>query len=151
LAVNITLLPVHILLSGALVVADVGAVEGEDTVTVKLHVEVFPCTSVATLFTVVVPGGKVDPDAGVLITEAIPQLSVAPTLKLTTGLPGSHTPMLAGQVITGFSASVTVTVNEQFWLPHELVAVTVTLVTPALNAEPLPSPLPLPVVAPVNA
>jgi len=35
-------------------------------------------------------------------------------------------------------------------LPHELVAVIVTVVCPTLNAEPLPVPEPLEIVAPVN-
>jgi hypothetical protein len=139
------------LLNGASVVADVGAVLGVDMVTVKLQVDVFPLTSVATLFTVVVPTGKVLPDAGVLTMLATEQLSVAVTLKVTTVAVGLHIPIFAGQVITGFCVSLTTTSKEQTSVPHELVAVKVTVVVPTLNADPLPSPLPLPVVAPVNA
>ena len=150
MAVSTTLPPKHILLLAASVVADVGAVLGVLIVTVKLHVDVFPFTSVATLFTVVVPTGNVLPDAGVLTTEAIPQLSVAPTLKVTVVAVGLQMPMLAGHVITGFSVSVTTTSNEQLSVPQELVAVTVTVVVPTLNADPLPLPVPLPVVAPLK-
>jgi hypothetical protein len=46
--------------------------------------------------------------------------------------------------------SLTVTVKVQGTLPHELVAFTVTFVTPLLNKEPLPLPAPLPVVAPLK-
>ena len=58
--------------------------------------------------------------------------------------------MLEGHTMLGFWLSTTVTVNEQVGAPQGLVAVTVTVVTPALKAVPLPVPLPLPVVAPVN-
>lgn len=150
LTVKLVELPVQMLLNGASDVADVGAVDGAETVTVKLHVDVFPFTSVAILFTVVVPGGNVLPDAGVLTTDKIEQLSVAPKLKDTSGLPGSQTEIFAGHVIKGFSVSVTITSNEQSTVPHELLAVTVTVVVPTLKAEPLPSPFPLPVVAPAN-
>ncbi len=45
--------------------------------------------------------------------------------------------MFAGQVITGFSVSVTVTVNEQVdVLPDASVAVLVTVVVPFGNVEP---------------
>ena len=58
---------------------------------------------------------------------------------------------VGGQVITGFSPSVTTTLNVQVAAgEHELVAVTVTAVVPTLKVEPLPLPLPLPVVAPVK-
>jgi hypothetical protein len=56
------------------------------------------------------------PETGFDITLEILQLSVAVTLNVTTAL---HKPASAfwvisdGQVITGFSASFTVTVNEQ--------------------------------------
>ena len=56
----------------------------------------------------------------------------------------------AGQVSVGFCVSFIVTVKEQLAVPHAFVAVTVTLVTPTLKNDPLPSPFPLPVVAPVK-
>ena len=53
-------------------------------------------------------------------------------------------------MITGFSVSVTLTVNEQVAEPHVLFAVMVTIVTPTLKLCPEPVPLPLPIVAPLN-
>ena len=58
--------------------------------------------------------------------------------------------ILAGQDIDGGCVSLTVIVKLQLAVPQLFVAVTVTVVTPALKVEPLPVPLPLPVVAPVN-
>jgi hypothetical protein len=59
--------------------------------------------------------------------------------------------MFAGVfTITGASVSLTVTVKLHVAVPHRLVALTVTVVTPLLNTEPLPSPEPAPVVAPLK-
>ena len=69
------------------------------------------------LVTVVMPTGKVLPLAGTLTTLTEPQLSVAPTTKVTLLL--LHWPAsaartrLVGQIIDGFSLSVTVTVKVQ--------------------------------------
>ena len=52
-------------------------------VTVNVQRFVFPEASVATLVTVVVPTGKVEPDGGVETTVTLPQLSVALTKKVT--------------------------------------------------------------------
>ena len=52
---------------------------------------------------------------------------------------------------TGASFSVTVTSKEHVFVPHPLPIAKVTVVVPGLNAEPLPSPSPLSVVAPVNS
>ena len=74
------------------------------TVTVKAHVEVLPCASVAVLVTVVVPTAKVLPLAGLLATVTPGQLSVALTLNVTLLLhpPGAAlTVIFAGQVICG--------------------------------------------------
>ena len=74
------------------------------TVTVKVHVEVLPCASVAVLVTVVVPRAKVLPLAGLLATVTPAQLSVALTLKVTLLLhpPGAAlTVIFPGQVICG--------------------------------------------------
>jgi hypothetical protein len=46
------------------------------TVTVKVHVPVLPDASVAVQVTVVVPTGKLDPDAGAHMTVGVPQLSI---------------------------------------------------------------------------
>ena len=72
------------------------------TVTVKAHVEVLPCASVAMLVTVVTPTGKLVPLAGLLDTVTPGQLSVALTLNVTLLLhpPGAAlTVIFAGQVI----------------------------------------------------
>ena len=74
------------------------------TVTVKAHVAVLPCASVAVLVTVVVPAAKVLPLAGLLATVTPAQLSVALTLNVTLLLhpPGAAlTVMALGQVICG--------------------------------------------------
>ena len=80
------------------------------TVTVKVHVEELPHASVAVEVTVVIPRGKVLPEAGEETTVNVPeQISVAATVKLTTLL---HSPLeiLAGQVMAGGVTS-TVHVN----------------------------------------
>ena len=56
----------------------------------------------------------------------------------------------AGQVICGFSSSVTVMVKEQFPLPQLFEAVSVTVVVPTRKKDPLPDPDPLPEVAPLK-
>ena len=69
------------------------------------------------LVTMVVPTGKVLPLAGTLTTLTEPQLSVAPTTKVTLLLlhwPASPPgPGWSGRQSTGFSLSVTVTVKVQ--------------------------------------
>src|SRR5437867_2488842 len=83
-------------------------------VTVKVQVLVLPLASRAVLVTVVTPSGKVLPLGGVLVRLVTPQLSVAVTVKVTllrVQRPGSAgSTKLAGQVITGFCVSVTLTV-----------------------------------------
>ena len=64
--------------------------------------------------TVVVPRTKLLPLAGLQVTLAVPQLSVAVALKITLlaqDPPAVLTMMLAGQVTTGASVSLTVTVK----------------------------------------
>ena len=48
------------------------------TVTVKLHVDVFPVASVAIEFTEVIPIGNKVPEAGIVTKLVTEQLSVAP-------------------------------------------------------------------------
>ena len=62
-------------------------------VTVKVQLLELPEASVATLVTVVVPTGKVEPKGGVETTVTLPQLSVALTEKVTLLL--LHWPMSA--------------------------------------------------------
>src|SRR5881409_959808 len=84
------------------------------TVTVKLQVALLPWPSLALQFTVVGPRAKLLPLAGVQVTVAVPQLSVAATAKVTLLAqvpPDVLTLILAGHVITGSSVSVTVTVK----------------------------------------
>ena len=73
------------------------------TVTVNEQVETLPAGSVAVEVTVVVPTGKIEPEAGVEETVA-EQLSDAVTAKVTTApqFPASFdVVILAGQVICG--------------------------------------------------
>jgi hypothetical protein len=114
------------------------------TVTVKEQAPVLPLASVAEQITGVVPVAKTVPEAGLQVTALTPaQLSVALAVKLTTA---EHWPrsvltaMLAGQVRTGASVSLTVTVKEQaLVLPLASVAVQVTDVVPLGKVEPLAS------------
>ena len=123
------------------------------TVTLCAAVLVLPDASVTVQVTTVIPTGKL---AGALFVAVSPgQLSEV------TGVPNT-TPVAAqlfastftltadGAVITGFSLSSTVILNEQVAVPQILVAVTVTVVTPLLNTEPLPLPALAPVVAPLQ-
>jgi hypothetical protein len=74
------------------------------TVTVKLHVELFPLLSRAVLVTVVTPTGKAKPLGGLLVRFVTAQLSVALTVKVTllVHAPGATlTERLDGQVICG--------------------------------------------------
>ena len=84
----------------------------------------------------------------------IPQLSLVTGFGVFTEaeqLPASvPTDILAGQVMTGVSAFLTVTLNEQLLVPQLFVTVRVTVVVPLLKTDPLPLPVPLPVVAPLN-
>jgi hypothetical protein len=118
------------------------------TVTVNVHVLTFPYTSVAVNTMLVTPMGKADPEGKPLVcTSEIPgQLSVATgATQLTVELhrPGVlFTTILAGhEVNTGFSLSVTVTVNAHtLVLPLASVAVNEILVTPIGNNDPLTGP-----------
>ena len=110
------------------------------TVTVKEQVEVFPCPSLAVAVTVVVPKANVEPETGLYVKVAVPQLSVAVAAKVTTWVQrpaAAFTLKLAGQVMLGAWLSFTVTVKEQAAvLPWPSLAVAVTVVVPKLNTEP---------------
>jgi hypothetical protein len=83
------------------------------TVTVNVHLLVFPQASVAVLVTVVVPTGKANPLGGTLATVTLPQLSVPPTTKVTllVHVPdAAFTVMFSGHEITGGVVSITVMV-----------------------------------------
>ena len=91
--------------------------------------------------TVDVPTGKDDPVGGVQVTALTPgQLSVAVAVYVVVA---EHDPIIAGMlwfaghVTTGFSLSLTVTVNVQLpGLPDASVAVQVTVDVPTGNDEP---------------
>src|ERR1041385_7895997 len=93
--------------------------------------------SVAVQTTVLVPTGKSDPDAGSQTTDTSPQLSVAAGgSNSTIALPSpaaAATKISLGQVISGGSDSVTVTVKEQLAVPLALLTVQSTLETPTGN------------------
>jgi hypothetical protein len=135
-AVQLFILPFTVIFDGQLIAGAWLSV----TVTVKPHVLVFPFTSVATLFTVVIPVLNVLPDEGLETTEAIPQLSVPLTLNVTTALqfPASvFWLMLFEHVITGVSLSVTVTVKlQELVLPLKSVATLLTVVAPTVKVLP---------------
>jgi hypothetical protein len=109
------------------------------TVTVKLHAVLLFEVSVAVQVTLVVPTWKTEPEAGLQATETPGQLSVAVAEKVATapaGQVGSNV-MLAGHVMAGGCASLTVTVNWQLAvLCDASVAVHVTVVVPFGNVEP---------------
>ena len=84
------------------------------TVTLKLHVAVFPTASVAVQVTGVIPTAKKLPPIGEQLAVTPGQLSFAVGLKLTMAphWPGSlPTVISAGHVIVGFSSSFTVTLK----------------------------------------
>jgi hypothetical protein len=110
------------------------------TVTVKEHCWLLPEASVAVTTTVVVPIGKVEPEAGLATTVGAPQLSAPVAVKFTTApqLPASaHVVTFAGHWTVGASQSVIVTVNEQVEVrPAASVATTLTVVVPSGKVEP---------------
>src|SRR5206468_1088010 len=111
------------------------------TVTVKLQVALLPWPSSAPQFTVVGPRAKLLPLAGVQVTVAVPQLSVAVTTKVTLLAqvpPEVLTLILAGQVTTGSSLSPTVTVKLHVaLLPWPSLALQLTVVGPTPKLLPL--------------
>ena len=116
---------------GGPLIATAGA--GFVTVTVKLHVAVWPAASVTVEFTVVVPITKDVPEAGVEATVKPGQLSLAFTVKLTTveHWPGAvPATMFAGHEMAGFCVSLTVTVKLHVAVPPLFWAVHWTVVLP---------------------
>src|SRR5947208_6182451 len=111
-------------------------------VTVKVQASLFPLVSVAVQVTVVAPLLNVEPLIGSQTTEATAQFSFAfGAVQLTAAvhrLASVSWVMLAGQVMDGFSVSLTVTSNWQvLLLPAASLAVQVTWVVPFGNAEPV--------------
>src|SRR5438445_695086 len=97
------------------------------TVTVNVHLAVLPAASVAVQITGVAPFANNLPLGGLHATVAPGQLSVTVGAKATVAphTPGSVPVVIsAGQVIAGFSVSLTVTLNVQLLaLPLASVAV----------------------------
>ena len=92
--------------------ADEDATRSLTTITLKVHVEMFPDGSVAVTVTGVVPE-KTEPEAGEYESVA-EQLSVAVALKVAIAeqpLPVAEIVILFGQEITGTSLSTTITLN----------------------------------------
>jgi hypothetical protein len=114
--------------------ANTGALFHGFTVTVKLPLALLPAASLAVTFTVVVPTGNNEPDAGVLFVDTAPLTrSLALVLKVTVAPVGpvASTVMLDGTVIAGAVVSMTVTVKVWFAvMPAASVAVVVTVVVP---------------------
>src|SRR5690349_20339986 len=93
---------------------------------------------------------------------ALGQLSVKPLFSVggVTCTSDEHSPPLVLEgdtwkgVMMGATLSVTVTRNVLLSLPHTLLVLTTTVVLPVginlWKVEPVPDPLPLPTVAPVN-
>jgi hypothetical protein len=107
------------------------------TVIVKLAVPVLVCSSVAEQFTVVVPSGNVEPDAGVQVTGSVPSTtSVALAVNVTAAPLGlvACVVMFDGTATTGGVVSVTVTVKVPLAvLRAASVAVQVTAVVAIAN------------------
>jgi len=111
-------------------------------VTVNVQELLLPLVSVVVQVTGVTPLLKLDPLAGLQTTEPTAQLSLAAgAVQLTIAVqrPASvFCVTFAGQVMDGFSLSLTVTSNWQVLvLPAASLAVQVTCVVPLGKAEPL--------------
>ncbi|GAL69212.1 hypothetical protein JCM19301_2967 [Jejuia pallidilutea] len=123
------------ILAGQLIVGSTLSI----TVTVCVQVAVFPEPSVTVQVTIVSPNGYVL--GASLVTEATEQLSSVigvPKFTVETSQAAASilTLMLAGQVIVGFSSSVTVTVCVQVVVfPEPSVINQVTVVSPKPNSK----------------
>jgi len=111
------------------------------TITWKLPVVVLPWASVAKQVTVVVPIGKVEPDAGLHVgVRVFPKESDAVTVKVTVAPdgPAASLAMFAGRLrVGGVLIWLTVTSNEAVEvLPLESVAEQSMPVTPTGRCEP---------------
>jgi hypothetical protein len=111
------------------------------TVTVKEAAPLLPFVSPAVQFTVVGPSGKVDPLAGVQVTERGPSTtSLADAVKVNAAPVAAvaSTVAFAGTITTGPVVSATVTVKEADpVLLFVSVAVQWTVVGPSGNVAPL--------------
>ena len=107
------------------------------TATLKAQVAVLPEASVAVQVTVVVPVGKLEPEAGLHDVVTPGQLSEAVGLGYSITVPGSFgsaiTETFSGHVIAGGCVSLTVTVKVQL---VSVVEVQVTVVVPTGKKDP---------------
>ena len=103
-------------------------------------VELLPVASVAVQATVVVPSGKVEPDAGEQTTDGLRSTaSVAVASYVTTAPPGpvASAEIVPGSASAGAVVSATTTSNEPAdTLPESSTAVQSTLVVPSGKVEP---------------
>jgi len=134
-AVTLTTLPGPVQASGSATVTCGLATKLFVNITVNPQVATRFDVSVAVQLTGVVPRLNIEPDAGVHTTEATEQLSIATGgAKLTASeSPAMVLTMLAGQVITGFWLSFTVTVKLH---RSPVVLLQVTVVTPFAKVDP---------------
>jgi hypothetical protein len=127
-----------------------GIVSSRDTVTVKEAEPVFPCESVAVHVTVVVPTGKVFPEAGLHVGVSEPStVSLALAAPYVTGFPPGlsvEVETFAGGVTAGGVVSRTVTVPVACTgVRFSVVVLQVTVVCPS-GKWPVTEKSPLPVV-----
>ena len=110
------------------------------TTTLNEPADVLPAASLASHVTVVVPSGKVEPEAGAHVTTGPGSTeSVTPTLYETTAPdgPAASATIVPGSVMLGSVLSPTTTSNESLAaLPVASVALQVTVVVPSGNVEP---------------
>jgi len=123
-----------------------------NTVTYCTALDEFPLLSVTVHVTVVLPKGKaLGASFNTVATTQLSEVDGVPKFTPVAVQPEFvFTEIAIGAVIEGFVISLKVTLKLQEVLPHEFVAVRVTVVIPLLNDSPLPEPVPLPVVAPVK-
>jgi hypothetical protein len=112
------------------------------TVTVKLQLDELPAASVAVACTVVVPTGKLDPDAWSVTIKGTEQLSLPLTANVTGAaqVPAiAFATMFGGQLIVGGVLSITVMVCEALVIKPALsFAVKVRVITSGLAIDPAP-------------
>jgi hypothetical protein len=117
-----------------------GVMAGATLLTTKVQLLLaLPASSVAVQVTVVLPGGKPEPDGGLQLKLTLVQLSdpVGSGKVMLVSAPVAHCWTPPGQVIEGGSWSRTITLNVQaLVLPAASVAVHRTALVPFGNVEP---------------
>src|SRR5436189_1610671 len=103
------------------------------------QVAALPAASVAVTVTVVLPGGKKEPDLWSQLTVGVPQLSLAAGMVKLTRAPlplavqvaVANSPVVGQLLKAGLPVSFTVTVKGLETVPQPLVAVVTTVVVPS--------------------